>query len=370
MRVKRKTLHKTLILAVALTIGGYAGCQFHIQRAWVDPVYVSPKVTKITSLGAYEPSLVGTVADSLVYIFDSGIEGATAFIMGGTHPNEPAGILSAYLLLEHMQVTRGRVIVLPIANASAATSGVVGNGTVPFFTIGQRTFRLGGRLVNPLDQWPDAPVYVQYPSGQHQGMEEIRNLNRAYPGRSNGTLIERVAHAITNLIQSEEVTYAFDLHEASVTYPINNTIITQEGSCDLAFLAQLLLEQEGLSMRVELASDSLQGYSYTQWAKLEGVQPFLIEVPNPSQDRISGPSTQELVTQGTDEFLLRASQAGFTGVPMDENGFPLEHRCALHLEAIKAILQAGSMVDPDHAIQATWPSYGQIAEVGLGDLFK
>ena len=39
-------------------------------------------------------------------------------------------------------------------------------------------------------------------SGQKLSGSETRNLNRAYPGRPDGTFTEKVAYAITSLIRA------------------------------------------------------------------------------------------------------------------------------------------------------------------------
>ena len=43
---------------------------------------------------------------------------------------------------------------------------------------------------------------------------EARNLNRAYPGVADGTLTQRMAFGIMQVLKAEQVSIAFDFHEA------------------------------------------------------------------------------------------------------------------------------------------------------------
>ena len=50
-------------------------------------------------LSEWEPALKGTHGDTPVYIQKGAEEGGTVFVMGGTHPNEPAGYMGAVMYL-------------------------------------------------------------------------------------------------------------------------------------------------------------------------------------------------------------------------------------------------------------------------------
>ena len=70
-----------------------------------DKVYPSAGITKIADLSEYNPNLKGTNGNSAVYYYDSGNPGGTFLLLGGTHPNEPAGFISALLMAENLKVT-------------------------------------------------------------------------------------------------------------------------------------------------------------------------------------------------------------------------------------------------------------------------
>ena len=52
---------------------------------------LGPGVTRVATLGEYEPSLRGTANDANLYILEGKEPGGTVFVFGGTHAEEPAG---------------------------------------------------------------------------------------------------------------------------------------------------------------------------------------------------------------------------------------------------------------------------------------
>jgi hypothetical protein len=117
-------------------------------------------------LSEYLPSLKGTWGDTPIYIYDSGVPGGSMLILGGTHPYEPATSLAAYVIMENIEVTSGKVYIIPHANMSASTLGMLGNAYIKYYHIetqwGEKKYRVGDRGTNPLDQWPDPFTYVHY----------------------------------------------------------------------------------------------------------------------------------------------------------------------------------------------------------------
>lgn len=372
--MKNRILVKFIILAFAIFFAFLAGVEFYQLRHYSDSFVPSESYVGTGYLSDYEPSLKGTYADSPIYFFDSGVEGGTLFYMSGTHPNESAAILSSYILMENLVLEKGRVIVLPIANYSASTNAYNGYGYPSYYTIetewGEKTYKIGSRLTNPLDQWPDPPIFKQYPTGQGLCYEDARNSNRAYPGRANGVLTERVGHAIMNLLETENVDYAFDLHEASISYPVNNTYVAPSKCEDIMLLSMMMLEAEGVNIGVEFSNPSNKGYSHSNWGDVEGVYPFLIEAPTPFIERITGPLTQRTIIDGKDEFLVKVANKGYTGVPYNEEGYPLEYRVGLHLSAVHKAVEIGSMLNPEKEVIASWPNMSDLQSNGIGAFIK
>ena len=130
----------------------------------------SSSLTEVRHLSDYEPSLKGTVNDSNIYVFDSGIPGGTALLLGGTHPEEPAANLTALLVAENVKIEKGRLFVIIRANKSASTGTRMGEAYPDFYHVktpwGTKVFRMGDRVSNPLDSWPDPEVYIHTRQGR------------------------------------------------------------------------------------------------------------------------------------------------------------------------------------------------------------
>lgn len=368
--MRKRRVFKIVVLAVMAFFAFLSSLCFVRERTSYDTFVPSSSYSYTVRLSDYDSSLLGTKMDAPVFVFDSGIKGADVFIMGGTHPNESGGILSAIIIMENIELESGRVFVLPVANMSAYLNTLPGYGYPEYYTLqtewGEKSFKVGSRVASPLDQWPDPPFYVHYPSAQRLSYEEARNINRTFPGRRNGSPLERASNAIMTLLEKEGIDYAFDLHEASVTYPVNLDIVAPEISFDIAYLSALMLEEKGISLRVEATSSSNKGYTHSEWARVEGVHPFLIEVPTPFIDRTPGAMTGKMIVSGKDEFLYKVAEYGYSGVDYPEDGISISERVAIHVATIDKCLEIAGQFNPENAIEIKLPSYEEIKEKGVG----
>ena len=123
----------------------------------------------------------GTAAETQARIDDSGVEGPTIFFVAGTHGNEWAGYYAADELMEEIFPTAGKIIWVPRANIQACN-------------IEQRT------------------------------AEDEVNLNRVYPGNSEGNPVEQVAAEIMALIEQEQPVAVVDMHEGYNFYGVDGSI--------------------------------------------------------------------------------------------------------------------------------------------------
>ena len=101
---KKLNLIKSVALCVIAFCMAVAGYLFWEHRNYKEPVVVSEYITEVKKLSDYSDVVKGTVNDSNVYIFDSGVEGGTFLIWGSTHPEEPAGVMAASLMVENLKV--------------------------------------------------------------------------------------------------------------------------------------------------------------------------------------------------------------------------------------------------------------------------
>ena len=362
-----------MILAVVV-IDFIAGREFSKMRIQ-EKLYPANSLTKESSLAEYCENLTGTSGDSKIYFFDSGNPGATALVLGGTHPNETAGFITAIVLVENLNITQGKFIVIPQACRSGFTCTDPMEGTPQSFRLttnsGERQFRFGSRVSNPLDQWPDPLVYSHHPSGQQLSGFETRNLNRSYPGRCDGTFTEQVGFAIMELIRRENVDVAIDLHEASPETPIINAIIVHEKCRDIAASAVLNLEFENLQYALEISPKNFRGLSHREWGDGTNVFPFLMETSNPIQGRLRGKTSSTLIIEGKDEEYARAVRTKSFRISYELSGEPLSLRVGRHIQGIRAILDSYNEYNNDKKIEyENIPSYDDLTMNGVGKYLK
>jgi hypothetical protein len=232
---------------------------------------------------------------------------------------------------------------------------------------GSRHFRFGSRATNPIDQWPDPLVYSHNPSGQQYSGLESRNLNRAYPGDPKGSLTEKVAHAILQLIEKENVDISYDLHEAAPEIPIINAIVYHEKAEDIAIYSILDLEFEGLQYAPELSPENFHGLSHREWGDYTGTLPFLMETSSPIQGRLRGKTNEELILTGISKNYQIAKETDALRIVYRDEGEQLNHRVGRHLSGFQAIIRAYNEFHPDNPVEfSELPLYNDLVENGIG----
>ena len=371
MRMMQGT-KKTAFILLALSLLLVAAVTPDFRRMHAEePIRKGPGVTTVKQLSDYFAKIKGTSGDTEVYVLDSGKPGGTVLVLGGTHPNEPSSFLSALLLIENAKPAKGRLIVIPRANNSGFSHTDYTEGAPQQFMLkaasGERWFRFGSRATNPTDQWPDPDIYVHAASGQKLSGSETRNLNRAYPGRPDGTLTEQVAYGIVQLIRQEKVAMTIDLHEASPEYPVINAIVAHERAMDYAAEVTIGLQMDGLKIGLEPSPKSLRGLSHRELGDATDTLAILMETANPAQGRLRGATNAALVVTGKDVMYERAAKLNRLFVPYDEKGQPIDLRVARHVTAINEFLNVLSVKNPAQAVVLNRvPSYKDMVKKGIG----
>jgi hypothetical protein len=348
---------------------------FYRHRHMEEQVVLSEGVTQVKTLGDYFEGVRGTINDCNVYILEGEEPGATLFVLGGTHPEEPAARLAAWVLAENAVMEVGRLIVVLSGNRSATTVTRVGGAYPPDYTIetdwGQRTFRMGDRWANPLDQYPDPEVYIHYPSGQYLAYVDIRNLNRAWPGRPNGTLTERTTYAFMELIRQEEVDLFIDLHEAELQYPVISTIVAHDRGEELAAFVSMMLSDMEFNIGMEYSPPTLHGLSHREVGDHSDAVSLLFEAPEPFLDATRGRTTREQLLTGIDEFVVKAGEAGLLFEDIDETGWPMEKRVGRHTSTIMMTMELWTELNPDRPLRGRGvPRYDEVVAQGVGHWLK
>ena len=372
MKGNKKTGIAMIFLSLAISF--VAGKEFLKMRE-PEPIVKGEGVTSIQRLSDYLPDLKGTRGDSEVYVFQGKEPGGSVLVLGGTHGNEPSGYMSAILMVENLKVDKGTVYVLPRTNGSGLTHNDPQEGSPQRFTIktpfGERWFRYGSRATNPLDQWPDPDVYIHAASGQQLSGNETRNINRAYPGRPDGTYTEKMAYAITEMIRKNDINMTIDLHEASPEYPVINAIVSHERAMPIASQVVMNMEFENIQIGLEPSPVSLRGLTHRELGDYTNTYAVLMESANAAQGRLRGRTDEALVLTGKDPRYVEAQKLGRLFVPYDENGHPLEERVGRHLTGISQLVLVMGENEPEKEIVMEGiPSYADLLENGIGFYLK
>ncbi|MHB9308066.1 succinylglutamate desuccinylase/aspartoacylase family protein [Fusobacterium nucleatum] len=363
-----------IMIFLSLVIAFVAGKEF-LKTRELEPIVKGDGVTSMQKLSDYLPDLKGTRGDSDIYILQGKEPGGSVLILGGTHPNEPAAFLTTVLLVENLKVDKGTVYIIPRANGSAMSHNDPQEASPQRFTIktpyGERWFRFGSRATNPLDQWPDPDVYIHAASGQKLSGNETRNLNRAYPGRADGTYTEKVAYAITELIKKNDINMEIDLHEASPEYPVINAIVAHERAMPISSQVVMNMEFEDIQIGLEPSPPSLHGLSHRELGDYTNTYAVLMETANASQGRLRGKTDENLVLTGKDPIYVKAQKIGRLFVPYDENGHPIEERVGRHLTGVvQHIIVMGENEPDKEIIIEGLPSYEDLQKNGVGAYLK
>jgi len=370
--IKLTTLRKIVFSLAGVALMLFAGISFYRIRHLKEPVVLGPGVTQVKKLSEYFKGIKGTINDSYVYMLEGKNPGGTVLVIGGTHPEEPASRLAAWIFTENAVLEQGKLLVILSANRSATTVTRLGGAYPPDYTIetpwGGQKFRMGDRWSNPLDQWPDPEVYIHYPSRQELAYIDIRNLNRTWPGRSNGTLTEKTCFAIIQLIKKENVDIAIDLHEAELQYPVISTIVAHQNGQDLAAMASMMISgTEGFDIGMENSPQALHGLSHREIGDHTEAISLLLEAPEPMLDATRGRTDRALLLEGKDEFIVKAGKHGLLFEKMDENGWPIDKRVGRHCSTILQIIELWSEEHKDKAlIIKNVPRYTEIIAKGTG----
>jgi len=361
-----------LIFAIVIAvISGKSYLEMRTPSEGIDKVIPHEGFTK-KRLSDYFEDLKGTAADTDVYIQEAEEPGGTVLVLGGTHANEPAGVIAAVVMLERSALKQGRLIIVPYANMMGRSHTFPQDAHPQTFgfstTSGQkRIFRYGARTTNPVHEWPNPDIYIHPASGQTMAGIERSNLNRAHPGVKDGSITERLAYGFMELIKKEQVDLAVDLHEASPEYPVVDAMVADENGMELAAIVSMELEFQGISMRLEPSPQNLRGLNHREWGENADVLAMLLETTNPSAGRFRGKTDEALILTGADKAYVKAAKLGRLYVPYDSGDKPMSQRVGRHVTTMKLLADNLEMVrEGKGVIIEGLPEYEEITDLGVG----
>ncbi|MDR0841251.1 MAG: succinylglutamate desuccinylase [Christensenellaceae bacterium] len=367
--IKGNKISAAIGLLVALCVLVSLAVTFLGARV-AEPIYAGPGVTRTAMLSDYFDGIAGTAGDTEIYIFEGEKPGASLLVLGGTHPNEPSGLLTAVLFIENAVVTEGTLYVIPRTNSSAFTCTDPQEAEPMQYTIdtpgGARSFRFGSRATNPVNQWPDPDIYLHSSSGQLLSGSETRNINRTYPGRPDGSFTEKVSYAVTELIRQENITITVDLHEAAPEYPTINALVAHERAMSLASSAVFGMQLQGMPISLEPSPTNLHGLTHRELGDYTDTLAVLMETANPAQGRLRGRTDEALVLTGQDPLYVKAGQYGRLYVPFGDSGHPISERVARHTAGVLELLAAAGEAGQGNIEVSGVPGYAEIISQGIG----
>ena len=371
-----------VVIAVALLFAVMASVDF-IAMHKAEPIADNPNVTEIKMLSEYCPALKGTALDTEIYVFDSGKPGGAMLILGGTHPNETASPVAAIAMAENLRCTQGRLFIIPWTNKSGFTHTSPLDGMQDFFDIeladgSKRTFRVGNRLTNPVDQWPDYTYYMGSSGRELMGTEiaEIRNVDRLYYGNPNGVLTERVCAGIFNLINEEGINLTMDMHEGSPEFlyldcTMVNMKADNQKAMSIAQSMALDMQFDDLDMRAEYSGVKSYGLSHRSLGDNTASMMTLMETYNPSMGPLHGKMDDDLIINGNEPNYYQAHLDGYIYFDVPKDGYPLVERVARHVTCVTYLARAFSEAYPDKVIAFEGlGSYSDMVGSGLGKILK
>lgn len=373
--MKREVLSKSVLAAALLALLVWGGIPLYRHRHFDLPIVEGPGVSGVVPLSAYSPGLKGTTADTSIFVLRGKEPGGKVVLLGDTHANEPEGLLATLIFIENAVVDKGTLYVIPVFNNSASRNTRPGDGYPLYFEVptawGAVKFRMGNRDASPLDQWPDPDVYIHYPDRQLLSFIDVRNVNRTWPGRADGPLMERVTFGAMEIMRRERVDVAVDMHGAETMFPVTNCIVAPEKSVKIATLVALTVKAgEGFEDHVEPSPAGFRGLSHREIGDYSDTLPFLLEAPIPFLDQPTGPKTTKLLMDGKDPFLLSLAAEKKLFVPYDASGWSMERRVGQHCSVVLEILRQFSRKNPDKAITVRGvPRYADIVKNGVGHYF-
>lgn len=373
--MSQKSVRKVILVLVFALVVTFGGIPLYRHRHYQVPIVAGPGVTRVVKLSAYLPSLKDTFFDTNVYFIEGGTEGGTVLLMGGTHSNEVAGVLAASIFVENAQVDAGTLIVIPNFNNSGGRNTRAGDGYPLYYDIptpwGMKMLRMGNRDASSLDQWPDPEVYMHYPTRQTLSYADIRNTNRTWPGRPDGTGAERLTFAAMALMCKEGVDVAFDLHGAETMYPVTNCIVAPSSGMRIATMAALTVgAAEKFDIHVEPSPEGFRGLSHREIGDHSAVIPFLLEAPIPFLDQPTGPKTVNLLLTGLDPLLLSLAEKQMLFVPYDDTGWPIENRVGQHTSTVLEVINQFGIANKERRMVIRGvPKYADVLDNGVGYYF-
>ena len=195
----------------------------------------------------------------------------------------------------------------------------------------------------------DPDVFENVGHAEYPGPES-RNLNRVYPGREDGYLIEQAAHGLIEFVNKEKIDLVIDLHEAVPEHYVVNCIIGHDSAMDLVAYTTMGLQMWGIDIKM-YPSPAVPGFSHRSIGDNSDAMSVLAETTNILQGAFRGKPTQELLHTGKDPFydILVEKEKVFVDYS-SEVGVSLSERVGRHLTTVMELTRNLPFINPEKEI--------------------
>ena len=285
-------------------------------------------------------------------------------------------MLSAVTYLENAKCEVGTLYIMVHANNSgySHTQPLLGQANKMTFNLTDgttREFRIGTRISNPVHQWPDPNYHLNTSKRElkHEEIAEIRNLNRNHPGVENGYLTEMTCYAIYNFINTENIDFIYDGHEAGgESVRLVNYLVVHENAMALGSAAVMNCVINNLPFKLEISGQTSYGLSHRGLGDNTNALCTLFETCNPAMGSYHDKMTEDLFKNGISGNYLAMHRAGLfpNSYDFDENGWPIEKRTAYHMSMSAELINTFDTLYPDKPMKVTGlPDANEMIEKGL-----
>jgi hypothetical protein len=149
-----------------------------------------------------------------------------------------------------------------------------------------------------------------------------------------------------------------------------NAFAIHERAADVAALAILNLEAQGIKVRLEMSPKYLRGLSHREIGDYTDAMAILMEAQSPYHGPLRGRADEANLLTARDPFLVLASNMGRTSVKHTPEGVPIHLRTARHVTSVVEVANALTELTPERGVTIKdAPSYHDLLK-GIGGFLK
>ena len=169
------------------------------------------------------------------------------------------------------------------------------------------------------------------------------------------------------MITREQADLAIDLHEASPEYPVVNTLVAHQRAMDLAALANVALQEQGVTIGLEASPESLHGLSHREWGDATGALAVLAETTNPAQGGCAAPRAPRWSPPGATASTCDRRRAAACRRRSPRRAGRCTCASRGTWPTVRELIATLAMVAPERPVEIGGvPTYDDVVKAGLG----